>query len=117
MKKTLLLAFIFLACLSSFSQTLFTYGPFAVSKDEFWRAYNKNKAPVVNKEQSLREYLELYYKFKLKVKVAEQMRLDTLQQLKHDLQNFRSQVEELYLNDEKAVNALVDEAIDRSRWD
>ncbi len=117
MKKTLFLGFAFLASLPSFSQTLFNYGRFAVSKDEFWRAYNKNKTPVVNKEQSLREYLELYYKFKLKVKVAEQLRLDTMQQLKHDLQNFRSQIEELYLNDEKAVNALVDEAIERSRLD
>ena len=59
MKKTLFLGLTFLACLSSFSQTLFTYGPFSVSKDEFWRAYNKNKTPVANKEQSLREYLDL----------------------------------------------------------
>ncbi len=41
-KNLLLLAF---ACLSTsiFSQTLFTYGGQSVSKDEYIRAYNKNK--------------------------------------------------------------------------
>ena len=53
-----------------FSQTLFTYGNTAVDKDEFIRAYNKNKTPVNDTEKALREYLDLYVKFKLKVKAA-----------------------------------------------
>ena len=117
MKKLLLLLFVCLAATPLFSQTLFTYGPYAVSKDEFLRAYNKNKTPVANKEQSLKEYLELYARFKLKVQMAREQRLDTLQQLKYDLQNFRSQVAEGYMNDEKGLNTLVDEAIERSRKD
>jgi len=72
-----------------------------VSKDEFLRAYNKNKTAVTDKEKSLREYLTLYSRFKQKVKAAQELKLDTLQQLKYDLQNFSSQVEEGYLNDEK----------------
>ncbi|MDN3658629.1 peptidylprolyl isomerase [Ferruginibacter paludis] len=99
------------------SQTLFTYGNEKVSKEEFLRAYHKNKTPVDDKEKSLREYLELYSKFKLKVKAAKQLRLDTLQQLKYDLQNFSSQVEEGYMNDEKISNALLDEVIERSQKD
>ena len=51
-----------------FSQTLFTYGNTAVDKEEFLRAYNKNKTTSTDKEKALREYLDLYSKFKLKVK-------------------------------------------------
>ncbi|MFZ4057778.1 MAG: foldase protein PrsA, partial [Ferruginibacter sp.] len=77
----------------------------------------KNKTPVLDKEKAYREYLDLYTKFKLKVKAARELRLDTLPQLQYDLQSFRSQVEEGYLNDEKRVNDLVDEALERSRKD
>ena len=117
MKKTVVLLIVFLGASRLFSQTLFTYGPNSVGKEEFLRAYNKNKTPVTDKEQSLKEYLDLYAKFKLKVKAAQDQRLDTLQQLEYDLQNFRSQVAEGYMNDEKGLNALVDEAIERSLKD
>ncbi len=117
MKKIVVLLVVYLGSSELFSQTLFTYGPYSVGKEEFLRAYNKNKTPVTNKEQSLKEYLDLYAKFKLKVKSAQDQRLDTLQQLEYDLQNFRSQVAEGYMNDEKGLNALVDEAIQRSQKD
>jgi peptidyl-prolyl cis-trans isomerase SurA len=117
MKYFFLLFSLSLFSVPVFCQTLFTYGAEKVTKDEFLRAYNKNKTPVEDKEKSLREYLELYSKFKLKVKAAKQLRLDTLQQLKYDLQNFSSQVEEGYMNDEKISNALLDEVIERSQKD
>ena len=100
-----------------FSQTLFTYGNMAVDKNEFIRAYNKNKTPVTDKEKALREYLELYVKFKLKVKAAMELRLDTLPQLQYDAQSFRSQIEDSYLNNEKAVTDILNEAFDRSQKD
>jgi len=117
MKKIYLL--IALACSHAavFSQTVFTYGPHAVSKDEFLRAYNKNNSPVTDKESSLREYLDLYSNFKLKVKAAEELRLDTLPQIQYDITNFRQQVEENYMSDEKGTNKLLDEAFIRSQKD
>ncbi len=117
MKKiALLIAF---ACSTSaiFSQTLFTYGNNAVDKEEFLRAYNKNKTPVTDKEKALREYLDLYTKFKLKVSAALELKLDTLPQLQYDLQSFRTQIEESYLNNEKAMNDLLTEAFNRSQKD
>ena len=117
MKKIVVLLVVCLSAIQLFSQTLFTYGPYAVQKDEFLRAYNKNKTPVADKEQSLKEYLDLYSKFKLKVKAAQVQRLDTLQQLQYDLQNFRSQVAEGYMTDENGLNELVDEAIQRGQKD
>ena len=100
-----------------FSQTLFTYGNNGVAKEEFLRAYNKNKTPVADKEQALREYLDLYSKFKLKVKAAMDQRLDTLPQLMNDLKNFRSQIDESYMNNDHAINELVDEAFLHSQKD
>ncbi|HEY8690134.1 MAG TPA: peptidylprolyl isomerase, partial [Chitinophagaceae bacterium] len=114
-----LFLFILLAVITSgvYSQTLFTYGANAVDKAEFLRAYNKNKNAVTDKAMALREYLDLYIKFKLKVKAAKEMRIDTLASLANDLQNFRTQIEESYLNDESQVSALIQQAFDRSQKD
>ena len=99
-----------LVCSSAAAQTLFTYGGSTVDKEEFLKAYNKNKTETTNKEKAYREYLELYSKFKLKVKAAKDMQLDSLPQLKSDLDNFRSQVEENYMNNDSYMQQLVSEA-------
>jgi peptidyl-prolyl cis-trans isomerase SurA len=117
MKKILLLFTFAWFTSSVFSQTLFTYGNSDVDKAEFVRAYSKNKPPVIDKEKAYREYLDLYVKFKLKVKAAKDLKLDTLPQLLYDAQSFRSQIEASYLNNEKAVNALLNEAFTRSQKD
>lgn len=117
MKKIFLVVSFFFFISIIYGQTLFTYGNHAVSKDEFLRAYNKNKTASTNKEQAMRDYLDLYIKFKLKVQAAKDMHLDTLPSLQSDLQNFRSQIENNYLQDDKEVDALVDEAFTRSRKD
>jgi peptidyl-prolyl cis-trans isomerase SurA len=71
MKKKLLLICIG-ACATAniFAQSLFTYGNIEVSKDEFMRAFSKNMSADVNKEQSLKDYLQLYTTFKQKVAAA-----------------------------------------------
>jgi peptidyl-prolyl cis-trans isomerase SurA len=117
MKIFAVLVALLCSCTYLFSQTLFTYGNNAVDKEEFLRAYNKNKTAVTDKEQVLREYLDLYTKFKLKVKAAKDMRLDTLPQILNDLQNFRGQIDESYMNNDNALNALIDEAFDHSQKD
>ena len=111
--------FLFLACFTTcmYAQTLFTYGNNAVGKDEFLRAYNKNKSAVTDKAMAMREYLNLYINFRLKVKAARDIRLDTLSSLANDLQNFRTQIEESYLNDESQVNALTQQAFEKSQKD
>ena len=68
-KKTLLICICCVITMKIFSQPLFTYGGNVVTKDEFLRAYRKNMGEAVNKEQALKEYLDLYSKFKLKVKL------------------------------------------------
>jgi peptidyl-prolyl cis-trans isomerase SurA len=107
------------ACLftTSYAQPVFTYGKWSVDKEEFTKAYNKNKTPVADKEKAIREYLELYTRFKLKVQAAKDAGLDTLQQLQYDLQNFRGQIEENYLQDDNAIDALLTEVLIRNQKD
>jgi len=113
--------FLFMSCClivaSAQSQTLFTYGPYKVSKEEFLRAYNKNNVPAADKEEALRDYYDLYANFKLKVQAAEDMKLDTLPQLKKDLEDFKAQVQDNYLNDEEGLKSLIHEAYLRGRKD
>ena len=117
MKKIYLIILLVSCSPAIFAQTLFTCGGVAVDKSEFLRAYNKNKNPVTDKEKALREYLDLYINFKLKVKAARDMKLDTLSQLIGELSNFRAQVEESYMTNESALNSLIDEAFARSQKD
>ncbi|MEO9032968.1 MAG: hypothetical protein ABI285_06970, partial [Ginsengibacter sp.] len=117
MKKFFLAAAFLCLFSTTYCQALFTYGTHAVSKDEFLRAYDKNKTTAIDKSQDMRDYLDLYIKFKLKVQAAKDRHLDTLPSLQADLQNFRSQIEENYMKDDKEADILVDEAFRRSQID
>ena len=116
MKQTLTALLLIIAC-SVQSQTLFTYGTKQVSREEFLRAFNKNNTTNNNTEKAYREYLELYIRFKLKVQAAYDAKLDTLSGQATELQNFRSQIIEGFMNDESSVQLLVDEAFERSKKD
>ena len=117
MKKLSILCALAFCGSAAFCQTLITYGANTIGKDEFLRAYNKNKPATSDKEKSLREYLELYTDFKLKVKAGQELRLDTISQIRYDMQNFRDQITENYMSDEKGVQLLTDEAAMRSAKD
>ncbi len=117
MKKFPLFILLLLLVSTSHSQTLFTYGKYSVSKEEFLRAYNKNKNTTAEKPLSMREYLDLYIKFKLKVQAARDMRLDTLPSIKSDLETSKLQLENNYMQDDDEINALVNEAFQRSQED
>ena len=117
MKKSLLFLCFLSISFAGISQTLFTFGKNAVSKQEFEKAYNKNKTTTAKDKEAIREYLDLYIAFKLKVQAARDLKMDTLSALKSDLENFKRQIEEIYLKDEKMVHHLIDEAFERSQKD
>ena len=96
MKKKILFSVIVSAVsFGAFSQTLFTYGDQSVSAREFMKAYTKNNAsPVTDKEASIREYLDLYIRSRLKVKEAYSRRYDTLPQVRMEVRNLRNQITE-----------------------
>jgi peptidyl-prolyl cis-trans isomerase SurA len=100
------------------SPVLFTYGNESVLKSEFERVFlknnNKEKKPD---EKSINEYLDLYVNFKLKVKEAKNMGLDTLETFKKELEGYRRQLAQPYLSDKNVSDQLVKEAYDRSLWE
>jgi peptidyl-prolyl cis-trans isomerase SurA len=93
---------------------LFSVGPTSVKASEFVYIYsktNQNKADF--SEASLREYLDLYTKFKMKVQKARDMKFDTIPSLKTELDGYRRQVANSYLIDKEVTDRLVREAYDR----
>ena len=116
MKRICIVILLCTTCVGARVQTLFTYGKYSVSKDEFLKAYHKNNAGT-DSIQNTREYLDLYVKFKLKVRAALDARLDTLPSQKADLANFRRSIESNFMKQDKYVTALADEALQRSKKD
>ncbi|HEX8331385.1 MAG TPA: peptidylprolyl isomerase, partial [Segetibacter sp.] len=117
MKKLVLSFFSLSLVIASYSQTLFTYGSKPVSKEEFLRAFNKNPNPVANRKQALKEYLDLYINYKLKVQAAYDVKLNDDPTQKIELDNFKQQIADNILNEEARIDELVKEAFQRSQKD
>jgi peptidyl-prolyl cis-trans isomerase SurA len=99
------------------AQNLFTCDGRSVSKEDFLKAYNKNNTAGKPTQQSYRDYLGLYIRYKLKVRAAYEQQLDTLAAQRTELQNFRTQVAENYMKDEESLNKLINEAFARGQKD
>ena len=98
--------------------TLFTVEDVPVGKSEFVYIYSKTNGQKADfSEESLDEYLDLYVKFKLKVKKAKDMRLDTIPQLNKELEGYRRQLADSYLIDKEVTEKLIKEAYERSKQD
>lgn len=113
-------ALMILACSASAQNepTLFTVKGNPVSVAEFKYIYAKtNQDKADFSEQSLREYLELYTNFKLKVQKARDMQLDTIAALKSELDGYKKQLAKSYLEDKEVTDKLIREAYDRMQLD
>ena len=103
---------------NSFSQisdrTLLSVADEKVSVDDFLSIYNKNRE--VGEEldpKTLDEYLELFINFKLKVKEAESLGMDTVPSFLKELSGYRKQLASPYLVDNEVGDKLVKEAYER----
>ena len=94
-KQILFIVLAFIVANSAFAQkdeTLFTIGNTPVSVSEFEYIYKKNNGENANfSEASLKEYLDLYANFKMKVQRAKDAQLDTITNLKKELAGYRQQ--------------------------
>ena len=89
-----------------------------VTLAEFQKVYMKNN----NKEGALdmndvREYLELYINYKLKVREAEEEKLDTSATFINELKGYRKQLAQPYLTDREVTESLIKEAYERMQKD
>lgn len=99
------------------SQTLFTYGKNAVSKQEFEKAFNKNPTPDVERSKALTEYLDLYINYKLKVQSGYDEKLYESATFQLESKNFKQQIAENIIKEEVGIKTLISEAFIRSQKD
>ncbi len=107
MKKFLLLC---AGCVTGsylLAQSVFSCGTTEVSQEEFINAFNRNNSDPADKAAALKEYLNMYAAFKLKVKAARDMKLDTTEALQHDVENFRTRLENDFMLPAEQILAKV----------
>lgn len=68
-----------------------TVGGQPVTRSEFEYSYNKNNSEGVIDKKSVDEYVDLFVNYKLKVRAAEDARLDTLSSFKNEFETYRDQ--------------------------
>lgn len=97
---------------------LFTVDDQPVTVGEFRYIYGKTNGNSADyKEESVKEYLDLYERFKLKVARARSMGLDTVKALQRELEGYRRQLADNYLVDQQVTNLLVEELYERHKTD
>ncbi len=120
MKKTYLLIVLLIQFGPTFSQkeesTLLTINGEKFSVSDFKRVYEKNLNAIDNEEaKDITRNLDLFINFKLKVKQAYDLKLDTLNSYKREIDSYRNQLMTPYLQDKEFLNSLIKEAYDRTK--
>ncbi len=95
--------------------TLMTVDGRPVSRSEFEAIYKKNNKDAPVTKQALDEYLDLFINYKLKVRAAEELGMDTVGKFKTELDGYRKQLARPYLIDRNLNDELMKEAYDRSQ--
>ncbi|MBG7613263.1 peptidyl-prolyl cis-trans isomerase [Polaribacter sp. BAL334] len=114
MKKRLLIALLSVSSIA-FSQKkdklLLTIGNEKVLVSDFMRVYEKNLDAIENEEEKdIQKNIELYINYRLKVKEAYRLQLDTLPSYKKEIETYRNQLSLPYLQDSSFINKLVEDA-------
>ena len=96
---------------------LFSLGNEPVYLGEFKYIYEKNNRNDSNfyKPANVREYLDLFIKFKLKVKEAKSIGTDTTAAFRKEFKTYRDQLVRPYLTDKSSIDKLVKEAYERMK--
>lgn len=112
------------ACKSSFqaisdNDILFTYDGEPVTVDEFEYVYGKNniRNEKVNGREDVKEYLDLFIDFKLKVREARARGYDTTEVFKKEFETYKNQLIRPYLSETRAIDILCQEAYKRMKWE
>lgn len=118
-KLTLILSFI-LTIVCAFAQNdqqiLFSIGNENITKAEFLKAYQKNSSLQGATEKDLRDYLNLYIDYRIKVQEAKHLKLDTAQVFQKEWESYKDQYAQQYLIDSEVSDNLLEETYDRARY-
>lgn len=98
---------------------VFTIDNDTVWGGEFERVYSKNNQVEKQKptEEELQEYLDLYVRFKLKVKEAYALQMDTSKSYQMELAGYRKTLAQPYLTDKQVTEKLINEAYERKKYE
>ena len=99
---------------ASVAQTVLTVAGESVSAEDFAHIFKKNNRDSLISNESLDEYMELFIDFKLKVKAAEDLGMDTATSFVNELAGYRKQLARPYLVDNELLDELVAQAYDRT---
>lgn len=120
MKRLLTAFFLIPAALCAFAQesdpVLVKVGNESVTKSEFLKAYQKNNLLSEATEKDLREYLDLYANYRMKVQEAQAQKMDTSAAFVRELASYRNQSAQQYLVDSEVSDRLLNEAYDRFKY-
>lgn len=88
-----------------------------ITKTEFMKMYNKSTVSGNTEldREDLKDYLDLYINYRLKLLQAKQEGLDTARAYKEEVDGYRKQIIAPYLNDESVTDSLVKEAYEREK--
>ena len=116
MKKTTL--FILLVFISRIitAQNILSINDNNISLEEFKNVFYKNNNTEITKEY-LDEYIDLFINFKLKVKEAESLQMDTIPAFISELDGYRKQLIKPYLKNQEFDDKLILEAYERMQYD
>ncbi len=117
--KLFTLTFVMLSFLNVTAQkdrVLFSVDGENVYSSEFSRVYEKNLSLVTDPAQKdLDNYLELYINYKLKLKEAYDLKMDTVPSYIKEYNKYKGQLLEPYLKDADTEKDLIQEAYDRMK--
>ncbi len=97
------------------SPTLFKVGGKAVALSEFKYIYEKNNVSdsLAYSEKNVRDYLNLFVNFKLKVAEAQQLGMDTTKEFLGEYNDYKKQLARPFLTENSITDKMVKEAYDR----
>ena len=98
-------------------EVLLTIADEKITLDEFERIYKKNNNATSLNRQTPEEYLELFINFRLKVKEAEALGMDTTAKFRNELEGYRAQLAKPYLSDNETREEMMQEAYERAKED
>ena len=103
---------------SNSKEVLFTVEGEPVYTSEFLRVYNKNLDLVKDESQkNVDAYLKLFTNYKLKLKEARALSLNTKPLYLKELSNYKKQLAKSFIMDTIVTDALVEEAYERISYD
>jgi peptidyl-prolyl cis-trans isomerase SurA len=118
-------SFFKLLLISAIVAAIFTFNAFAndpivvtidnqnITQSEFVRIYNKNNNNASYDLKSLKDYMELFINYKLKVVEAEHLGFDTASSFKSEFKSYRDQLAKPYMTDKETDERIIKEAYDR----